>query len=81
MLEGWTRRRTSAQALALRARIVLMASEGLWSNGEIADALAVSRPTVTKWRGGSPSGGSRALWISRGRADRGRSPMSRSSGW
>ena len=51
VLEGWTRRRTSAQALALRARIVLMASEGLWSNGEIADALAVSRPTVTKWRG------------------------------
>ena len=27
-----------------------MASEGLWSNGEIAEALGVSRPTVTKWR-------------------------------
>jgi transposase-like protein len=50
VLESWTRRRTSAQALALRARIVLMASEGLWSNGEIGEALAVSRPTVTKWR-------------------------------
>ncbi len=50
VLEGWTRRRKSAQALALRARIVLMASEGLWSNGEIAEALGVSRPTVTKWR-------------------------------
>jgi transposase len=50
VLEGWTRRWTSAQALALRARIVLVASEGLWSNGEIAEALAVSRPTVTKWR-------------------------------
>jgi transposase len=50
VLESWTRRRTSAQALALRARIVLMAAEGLWSNGEIAEALAVSRPTVTKWR-------------------------------
>ena len=50
VLEGWTRRRTSAQALALRARIVLMSAEGLWSNGEIAEALAVSRPTVTKWR-------------------------------
>jgi transposase/transposase-like protein len=36
--------------LALRARIVLMASEGWWSNGEIAEALEVSRPTVTKWR-------------------------------
>lgn len=41
VLEGWTRRRTSAQALALRARIVLMASEGLWSNSEIAEALDV----------------------------------------
>ena len=50
VLESWTRRRSSAQALALRARIVLMAAEGLWSNGEIAEALAVSRPTVTKWR-------------------------------
>jgi hypothetical protein len=40
VLESWTRRRTSAQALALRARIVLMAAEGLWSNGEIAEALA-----------------------------------------
>ena len=39
VLEGWTRRYTSAQALALSARIVLMASEGLWSNGEIAEAL------------------------------------------
>ena len=28
VLEGWTRRRKSAQALALRARIVLMAPEG-----------------------------------------------------
>src|SRR5580693_6946945 len=50
VLGGWTRRRTSAQALALRARIVLMAAEGLWSNREIAEALEISRPTVTKWR-------------------------------
>ena len=50
MLEGWTRRRKTAQALALRARIVLMAAEGLWSNGEIAERWTVSRPTVTKWR-------------------------------
>jgi transposase len=50
VLESWTRRRTSAQALALRARIVLAAADGL-SNVEIADRLGVSRPTVTKWRG------------------------------
>jgi transposase len=48
-LEAWTRRRTSAQALALRSRIVLLAAEGL-SNTEIARRLGISRPPVTKWR-------------------------------
>ena len=48
-LEGLARRRMSAQAAALRARIVLAAAEGD-SNTEIAKRLGVSRPTVTKWR-------------------------------
>ena len=48
-LESWSRRRATAQALALRARIVLAAADGL-SNLEIAEQLGVSRPTVTKWR-------------------------------
>jgi transposase len=48
-LEAWTRRRTSAQALALRSRIVLLAAEGL-KNTEIAERLGVTRPMVTKWR-------------------------------
>src|SRR4051794_10431455 len=48
-LEGLVRRRTSAQALALRARIVLAAADGL-VNGGIAEREAISRPTVTKWR-------------------------------
>jgi transposase len=48
-LEAWTRRRTSAQALAQRSRIVLLAAEGA-KNVEIARQLGVSRPTVTKWR-------------------------------
>jgi transposase len=48
-LESWTRRRTSAQALALRSRIVLAAADGV-TNSEIAKRLGVSRPTVTKWR-------------------------------
>src|SRR3954452_17655148 len=48
-LESWTRRRTSAQALALRSRIVLLAAEGL-SNVEIARRLAIQRNTVAKWR-------------------------------
>jgi len=48
-LEAWTRRRTSAQALAQRARIVLAAAAGT-KNTQIAAELGVSRPMVTKWR-------------------------------
>jgi transposase len=48
-LETWTRRRTSAQALALRSRIVLLAAEGL-SNVEVARQLGIQRNTVAKWR-------------------------------
>jgi len=49
VLEAWTRRRTTAQALALRARIVLAAA-GQLTNREIAVVEGVSPPTVTKWR-------------------------------
>lgn len=48
-LEGWTRRRTSAAGLALRARIVLAASDG-GTNIEVADRLEIHRSTVLKWR-------------------------------
>jgi transposase len=48
-LQSWSRRHTSAQALALRARIVLAASEGP-KNTEIAQALGVGVSTVRKWR-------------------------------
>jgi transposase len=48
-LEAWSRRPKTAQALALRSRIVLAAAEGL-ANGEIAERERISRPTVTKWR-------------------------------
>jgi transposase len=48
-LEAWSRRRKTAQALALRSRIVLSAAEGA-ANYEIAEQLGISRPTVTKWR-------------------------------
>ena len=49
VLQAWTRRQTTAQALALRARIVLAAA-GQLTNAEIAELEGVSRPTVTKWR-------------------------------
>ena len=49
-LERWARRPKSAQALALRCRIVLAAAAGD-SNEEIAARLACNRNTVGKWRG------------------------------
>jgi transposase len=45
----WTRRHKSAQALAMRARIVLAAAEG-HRNGAVADQLRITAQTVGKWR-------------------------------
>lgn len=49
VLSGWSRRRKTAQALALRARIVLRCAEG-GSIGEVAAEVGVSRNMVSKWR-------------------------------
>jgi Transposase and inactivated derivatives len=49
VLEGWARRRKTAQALALRARIVLACAEG-GSNTALAEQLGVRRGTVGTWR-------------------------------
>jgi transposase len=49
-LQSWARRPKTAQALALRARIVLAAA-GEATNGEIAERLQTNRHTVAKWRG------------------------------
>jgi transposase len=48
-LERWARRHSSAQALALRCRIVLACAEG-GSNTEVGERLGVHRSTVRKWR-------------------------------
>src|SRR6266704_2139865 len=50
VLERWARRPKSAQALALRCRIVLAAAVGESSN-EIAARLGCIRSTVGRWRG------------------------------
>ena len=48
-LESWTRRRKTAQALARRARIVLLCATGK-NNGQVAETLKVSPGMVGKWR-------------------------------
>jgi transposase len=48
-LETWARRRMTAQALALRARLVLQAANGE-SNTVIARRERVTKATVGKWR-------------------------------
>ncbi len=50
VLERWAKRPTSAQALALRCRIVLAAADGDQSK-EIAARLGCSTQTVGRWRG------------------------------
>ena len=49
-LQGWVRRRKTGQALATRARIVLACAAPGSTNGGVAAALGVSRPTVALWR-------------------------------
>jgi len=48
-LQSWTRRRTTAQALAQRARVVLECASGK-SNRDVARTLRVDEDTVGKWR-------------------------------
>ncbi len=48
-LEQWARRPKTAQALALRARIILGCADGQ-TNTAVASQLRVSKPTVGKWR-------------------------------
>jgi transposase len=46
----WARRRTTAQALALRCRIVLACADGA-TNKAVAAELGVREQTVARWRG------------------------------
>ena len=48
-LQRWARRSSSAQALAVRSKIVLACAEGS-SNREVAARLGVREQTVAKWR-------------------------------
>ncbi len=54
-LEGWVRRRRTAQTLALRARIVLACAAPGAKNRHIARALGLGRLTVAAWRRRCPT--------------------------
>jgi transposase len=60
LLESWTRSSSIRAGLAQRARIVLLAADGV-SNTEIAERVGVSRPTVIGWRDRYATSGSRGL--------------------
>ncbi len=49
VLEGWLRSPSIRAGLAQRARIVLLAADGVGTNG-IVDRLGVSKPTVIWWK-------------------------------
>ena len=49
-LQAWSRRGRTNQALAMRARIILLAAEGVESI-DVANELGLSNQTVCKWRG------------------------------
>jgi transposase/transposase-like protein len=59
-LLSWTRSSAMKAGLAKRARIVLLAGEGV-PNTEIAERVGVSRPTVNLWRDRYATGGLAAL--------------------
>ncbi|MFH1087947.1 MAG: IS630 family transposase [Chloroflexota bacterium] len=59
-LEAWVRAQNSPQGVALRARIALLAADGL-SNSRIAREVGVSRVTATLWRQRFLRGGPGAL--------------------
>jgi DNA-binding NarL/FixJ family response regulator len=49
-LRSWVRSRSMPSDLVMRARIVLLAAEGV-PNAEIGRRLGVSRQAVVAWRG------------------------------
>lgn len=60
LLQSWINARTTPQNVAFRARLIVMASQGL-ANRQIARAMNTSRPTVLLWRNRFAEGGPQAL--------------------
>jgi len=49
-LQRWARRHTTAQNLAMRARIILACEDETATGAQIAASVGCARPTVSKWR-------------------------------
>ncbi|GAA0436766.1 hypothetical protein Aca07nite_45190 [Actinoplanes capillaceus] len=68
-LLAWSRRPSSAQALAARSRIVLACADTPdLPNGQIAETLGVSRLMVTKWRNRFTARSTRSMAARAGRS-------------
>jgi hypothetical protein len=80
MLEGWARRAKTAQATALRARLILGCAAGK-PNTAVARELRVTKQTVGKWRSRFVTGRLEGCSMSRGRGRRARSRMRPWSAW
>jgi transposase len=61
VLENWARRPKTAQALAVRARIILACAEGQ-PNKMVAKQVRVTQQTVSKWRSRFLGKGLEGLW-------------------
>jgi hypothetical protein len=79
VLEGWSRRQTSANGLAQRARMVLLSGEGA-SNVAVAARTGVTPQTVGSGGSASSTRAFRGFWTSRARARRAASATPTSSG-
>ena len=64
VLESWAGAYSTPQQVAKRARIILLAAEGI-ANTHIAEAVGVSRPTVLEWRKRFLTEGVETLWKTR----------------
>ena len=60
LLEDWVRASSTAQAVVMHSKVILLAAEGL-SNNAISKELGVTRPTVLLWRKRYLEGGPAAL--------------------
>ena len=65
-LQRWARRPTSAQALALRARVILACATGK-THSQVSAEMQLSKPAVGKWRSRFVPGVWTDCWMNRAR--------------